>query len=83
MGIASGFASVLVPVYLGELAPPVLRGTFGTCTQFAMVLGILVSDLLAFTSWSWRFLFAITAIFAVVQLLCAPHLLEYDAAQTY
>ena len=35
VGVASGLASVLVPVYLGELAPPVLRGTFGTCTQFA------------------------------------------------
>ena len=77
VGVASGFASVLVPVYLGELAPPVLRGTFGTCTQFAMVLGILASDLLAFAFMEqWRVLFAMTPILAALQLLCAPHLLE-------
>ena len=39
---------VLVPIYLGELAPPVLRGFFGTCTLFAMVIGILVANVLAF-----------------------------------
>mmetsp|Transcript_14992 Transcript_14992/g.47128 ORF Transcript_14992/g.47128 Transcript_14992/m.47128 type:complete len:704 (-) Transcript_14992:481-2592(-) len=77
VGLASGFASVLVPVYLGELAPPVLRGTFGTCTQFAMVLGILASDLLAFSfSQNWRVLFGMTPLLAAVQLLSAPHLLE-------
>jgi hypothetical protein len=26
LGFASGFSSVLVPIYLGELAPPTLRG---------------------------------------------------------
>jgi SP family facilitated glucose transporter-like MFS transporter 3 len=26
IGFASGFSSVLVPIYLGELAPPTLRG---------------------------------------------------------
>lgn len=48
IGIASGFASVLVPIYLGELAPPTLRGTLGTLTQFSMVIGILASDVLAY-----------------------------------
>ena len=37
IGFASGLASVVVPVYLGEIASPTLRGTLGTCTQFAMV----------------------------------------------
>ena len=35
-------------MYLGELAPPRLRGTFGTFTQLAMVIGILAADLVAF-----------------------------------
>jgi SP family facilitated glucose transporter-like MFS transporter 3 len=79
IGFASGFASVLVPIYLGELAPPTLRGMLGTLTQFAMVIGILVSDLLAFpfaTEDKWRYLFAVTAIVAALQILCAPFLLE-------
>lgn len=64
---------------IGELAPPTLRGMLGTLTQFAMVIGILVADLLAFpfaTEKGWRVLFSVTVITAVVQLLCAPFLLE-------
>ncbi|KAE8955151.1 hypothetical protein PR001_g32218, partial [Phytophthora rubi] len=38
VGIASGTATVIVPLYLGELAPPNLRGTLGTTYQVAMLL---------------------------------------------
>merc|ERR1719223_2924 len=65
IGFASGFSSVLVPIYLGELAPPTLRGTLGTLTQFVLVIGIFASDLLAFpfaTERSWRVLFSVTAL---------------------
>lgn len=70
-GFASGLSTVLVPVYLGEMAPPTLRGTLGTLSQFAMVIGILASDLLAFpfaTEESWRYLFAVTPILAIAQV---------------
>ena len=79
IGLASGFSQVLVPIYLGELAPPTLRGMFGTLTQFAMVIGILIADFLAFplaTEENWRTLFAVTTIVALCQLLCSPLLLE-------
>mmetsp|Transcript_26823 Transcript_26823/g.38862 ORF Transcript_26823/g.38862 Transcript_26823/m.38862 type:complete len:686 (-) Transcript_26823:257-2314(-) len=79
IGFGSGFASVLVPIYLGELAPPNLRGMFGTLTQFAMVIGILVSDFFAFpfaTEEKWRYLFSITPITAALLLLFSPFLLE-------
>jgi SP family facilitated glucose transporter-like MFS transporter 3 len=79
VGFASGFSSVLVPVYLGELAPPTLRGMLGTCTQFALVSGILIADMIAFpfaTESKWRLLFAVTPILAMVQLFLAPLLLE-------
>jgi SP family facilitated glucose transporter-like MFS transporter 3 len=79
IGFASGFSSVLVPIYLGELAPPTLRGMLGTLTQFAMVIGILIADLFAFpfsTETSWRVLFLVTPIVAIIQLLCSPFLLE-------
>ena len=70
---------VLVPIYLGELAPPVLRGFFGTCTLFAMVIGILVANVLAFplarARW-WRALFGVTALCAAAQLRLARHLPE-------
>eukprot|EP00954_Amorphochlora_amoebiformis_P008721 679227-Amorphochlora_amoeboformis.AAC.1 len=42
IGFASGFATVLVPVYMGELSPPSLRavhgdGNPGCCYSFALV----------------------------------------------
>ena len=79
VGLASGFSSVLVPIYLGELAPPTLRGTLGTLTQFCLAMGIFVSYLLSFpfaTEKAWRVLFSITAMASVVQILCFPFLIE-------
>ena len=63
----------------GELAPPTLRGMLGTLTQFALVTGILAADLFAFpfaTAKGWRVLFSVTVVTAVIQLICAPFLLE-------
>ena len=70
---------MVVPVYLGEIAPPTLRGTLGTLTQFSMVIGILMSDIFAFSLANpegWRFLFAVTPVLCVLQLAISPFLLE-------
>jgi SP family facilitated glucose transporter-like MFS transporter 3 len=79
IGLSSGVATVLVPIYLGELAPPNLRGTLGTVNQFALVVGMLVTDLLSFplaTADGWRELFSVTVFVAVGQLLIAPFVVE-------
>ena len=79
IGFASGYTTVLVPIYLGEVAPPSLRGTLGTLTQFAMVIGILFADIVAFpfaTPSGWRVMFAFTAFIAIAQLFLSPFLLE-------
>ena len=72
-------SQILIPELAGELAPPTLRGLLGTITQFGLVVGILVADLLAFpfaTETGWRYLFAVTTITAFGQLLMSPFLLE-------
>lgn len=79
IGFASGYSTVLVPIYLGEMAPPTLRGMLGTLTQFALVIGILVANLIAFPTvrrGNWRLLFSITPMIALVQLMMASFLLE-------
>ena len=85
-GFASGLSTVLVPVYLGEMAPPTMRGTLGTLSQFAMVIGILASDLLAFplaTEQSWRYLFAVTPILAFVQVkICTMYIYDISTPMT-
>lgn len=42
-GIGSGAAGVLVPVYIGEIAEPSLRGAMGTFFPFFFSLGIVFS----------------------------------------
>ena len=72
IGVASGASTVLVPIYLGELAPPSLRGVMGTMTQFALVIGILVADLVGFVlanPTGWRYMFFLTSAMAFFQLL--------------
>ena len=79
IGFASGFSTVLAPVYMGELAPPSLRGTLGTLNQLAVVTGILAANILSFpfsTESGWRELFSFTAIVASFQLLLCPFVLE-------
>lgn len=79
IGFASGVAMVVVPVYLGEIAPPTLRGTLGTCTQFAIVIGILASNIAAFplaTATRWRYLFMISPLLSVIQLMASKYLEE-------
>eukprot|EP00970_Alexandrium_tamarense_P012913 scaffold3159_cov191-Alexandrium_tamarense.AAC.1 len=79
IGVASGASTVLVPVYLGELAPPNLRGVIGTLTQFALVIGIFFADLVGFlfaNANQWRYMFALTTVMALLQLALTPFLLE-------
>mmetsp|Transcript_39112 Transcript_39112/g.84338 ORF Transcript_39112/g.84338 Transcript_39112/m.84338 type:complete len:695 (+) Transcript_39112:137-2221(+) len=79
VGVASGASTVLVPIYLGELAPPNLRGVMGTMTQFACVLGIFFADIVGFflaNPAGWRWMFFVISALAMVQLTMAPLLLE-------
>ncbi|KAF4039918.1 Sugar (and other) transporter [Phytophthora infestans] len=85
VGIASGTATVVVPLYLGELAPPNLRGALGTTYQLAMVIGILATDILAFgfagesqslAQPGWRLMFGFAGILGALQIALTPLLSE-------
>ena len=78
-GFASGLTTVVVPVYLGEIAPPTMRGALGTMSQFAQVIGIFASTMCAIPLLNdrlWRFHFTITPVIAAIQLFISPFLLE-------
>jgi MFS transporter, SP family, galactose:H+ symporter len=57
LGIAIGVASYTAPLYIGEMAPPKLRGGLVTLNQLAITVGILVAYIVdaAFASnGNWR-----------------------------
>eukprot|EP00611_Tribonema_gayanum_P025574 TRINITY_DN5852_c0_g2_i1.p1 TRINITY_DN5852_c0_g2~~TRINITY_DN5852_c0_g2_i1.p1 ORF type:complete len:590 (+),score=246.90 TRINITY_DN5852_c0_g2_i1:112-1881(+) len=79
VGTAAGASTVFVPIYVGEIAPPMLRGILGALSQFHLVFGILVANVMSLslaTEDSWRYLFAFTCVPAIIQLALSPWLLE-------
>jgi len=70
-GVAVGASSMIVPVFIAELAPRRIRGALVILQQLAIACGILVSYLIdyAYTQagWGWRPMFA-TAVIAAIAL---------------
>ena len=57
IGVGVGSASFVVPVYIGEIAPPERRGALVSLNQLSVTMGILVSQLVAYFlagSGDWR-----------------------------
>eukprot|EP01041_Mallomonas_annulata_P002853 gene2853-5611_t len=85
-GLATGIATIVVPLYLGEIAPPTLRGTLGTLSLFIQAIGILISIAIVFplrsrsnsnsTTELWRYLYILPIFLCCLQLLLSPLLLE-------
>ncbi|KAJ2698978.1 hypothetical protein FB645_005467 [Coemansia sp. IMI 203386] len=80
VGLAVGAASMVVPIYIGELAPKEFRGRLVTLNVLAITGGQLIAYLLAWALTDvhngWRWMFAISAFPAAVQLCCLPWLPE-------
>jgi len=79
-GVAVGFASLLVPVYIAELAPPRRRGALVSLNQIAILLGMVLSYLanawigqLGDTAWlaqtGWRVMLGAEALPALLFLI--------------
>jgi SP family arabinose:H+ symporter-like MFS transporter len=79
-GLAIGSASLIVPLYIAEIAPARVRGRLVTLNQLAIVTGILVAFVsnyalsrIAHGSWRWMFgLGAVPAVALCVSLLWIP-----------
>jgi len=74
LGFGVGFASLIVPLYIGELAPTALRGRLVTLNVVAITLGQVVAYCLnlAFQNvpHGWRFMVGLGAVPPVRSL---PH----------
>jgi sugar porter (SP) family MFS transporter len=65
IGLAVGSASMAVPLYIGEFAPPKVRGALVSLNQLAITSGILVSYLVDYglsSTANWRLMFGLAAI---------------------
>jgi sugar porter (SP) family MFS transporter len=69
IGLAVGAASMVVPLYIGEVVPPQVRGALVSFNQLAITSGILASYLVDYglaSHQNWRLMFGLAAIPAIL-----------------
>jgi len=81
IGICSGLATGICPMYCIEISNKNLRGAVGVIPQLFITIGILSAQLFAFPQlmgkqhlWGW--MMAFTAVPAFVWLIVSPLLVE-------
>ena len=65
IGLAVGSSSMAVPLYIGELAPPRVRGALVSLNQLALTMGILTAFLVDYALSShgnWRLMFGLATL---------------------
>jgi sugar porter (SP) family MFS transporter len=78
LGLAIGIASVIVPLYLAEMAPAADRGVITSLNQYMIIVGTALAAaigyLLAFTgSWRWMLLLGVfPAVVLMIGMLTMP-----------
>jgi MFS family permease len=69
-GLGCGMGSLSIPTYIGEVSTIKSRGAMGTCNQFFIVIGILLSSVIGLPLANvplWRLNYAIVCIPAIIQ----------------
>lgn len=74
LGIGMGFNEVAAPIYLSEVSPPRIRGTFLMSFQLWKTFGALIGDIVSFSQgsdpfFSWRAWLSGGSLFAVPVLV--------------
>ena len=79
VGIGCGLATVIVPTYLAEIAPPERKGSIGVLNQLGIVTGVFIgqaSSLALASPKLWRFVMTISAVVAAIQIFSSAGLQE-------
>jgi sugar porter (SP) family MFS transporter len=69
-GVGAGASTVIVPLYISEVAPPKERGLFGSMTQVTINIGILITQTLGYylsKGSMWRIILGVGAGIGLVQ----------------
>lgn len=73
VGLAVGFSSTAVPLYIAEIAPASHRGLLVTINQLFITIGILIAYIVNYTFADtldgWRWMFGLAVIPALIQCI--------------
>ncbi|KAI0085424.1 general substrate transporter [Irpex rosettiformis] len=79
VGIGAGFGLCVGPIYLSEIAPTKIQGAVGVLTQFAIVIGLMMTQAVGLrlaTPHEWRIVLVISSVISIGQLLVSPAIVE-------
>lgn len=82
IGMGAGIGVTVGPVFMGELAPPQIKGSVGVLFQVSIVFGILVTQLvgMAFAKPNqWRLVLSSSHALSMALLAIAPYVTESHA----
>ncbi|WVR06010.1 hypothetical protein IAU60_003038 [Kwoniella sp. DSM 27419] len=85
IGLGCGLATVTVPLFLSEVAPPALKRSLGIMNQIFIVIGMLISQSLSFPfakAMTWRWVLSVSVGIAVVQLAASVLVREPEETST-
>lgn len=72
LGLGCGLATVTVPLYLAEIAPPSIKQSLGVLNQLFIVFGLFTAQSLSLPfakPWEWRWVMAVAVGIAALQLV--------------
>lgn len=74
IGVASGLSTCTAPMYLAEISPPSLRGSFGTFFSVGLTTGIVIGQILSLeevlgTAGNWHYAFSAFGLFNLTSLM--------------
>ncbi|TFY54754.1 hypothetical protein EVJ58_g8675 [Rhodofomes roseus] len=78
-GVGAGIGLCVGPIYLSELAPPKKRGAVGVLTQFAIVVGIMITQIMGLqlaTATRWRIVLFFSAALGAMQFVLSGGMIE-------
>jgi len=72
-GVGAGIATAIIPTYLGEISPPLIRGAIGTLNQMTVCMGLVVAEIMGYSKlfgnlWFWPWLFAFNVALPLLQI---------------
>jgi len=79
IGISCGIGICLTPIFIAEVSPARIRGKVGVFTQFSIVVGIMVTQLIGFklaTPTAWRYVLLFSSLTAIAQFFISPIMVE-------
>ncbi|VDB86977.1 unnamed protein product [Peniophora sp. CBMAI 1063] len=78
-GVGAGIGLCVGPIFLSEIAPPKIRGSVGVLTQFAIVIGLMITQAIGLKLAEpkrWRAVLLISCALSIAQILLSPAISE-------